>query len=303
MANNDITFVKKQGGLGRPLAGEDHISGLLFYSDATLPTGFVLFGSTPLRLTSSPSFFWDNTLKRLGIGTTSPYAPLSVVGQIVGEFFTATSTTATSTFAGNVSLPSTKAGGENTFDSTNRLLLNSYQRAEDPGNYGEVLRAYSRSDRSKQMFAWYKAFASSTVTFTDVGDVWNATGHTLEDTERVVLTTTGTLPTGYSVGTVDDYGATTGSVYYVINATADTFQLSETKGGSAVVGTGTGSGTIRFVGVPQLKAWIGWHHKPNDTSDPLDPHDHISIETIDALLDLRTMVQGFYRPRLRMLSV
>jgi len=40
MANNDVTFVKKQGGLGRPLAGEDHISGLLFYSDATLPTGF-----------------------------------------------------------------------------------------------------------------------------------------------------------------------------------------------------------------------------------------------------------------------
>lgn len=38
--SNDITFVKKQGGLGRPLAGEDHISGLLFYSDATLPTGF-----------------------------------------------------------------------------------------------------------------------------------------------------------------------------------------------------------------------------------------------------------------------
>ena len=31
-----------------------------------------------------------------GIGTTSPYAKLSVVGQVVGEYFTATSTTATS---------------------------------------------------------------------------------------------------------------------------------------------------------------------------------------------------------------
>lgn len=37
---NDVVFIKGQGGLGRPLAGEDHISGLLFYSDATLPTGF-----------------------------------------------------------------------------------------------------------------------------------------------------------------------------------------------------------------------------------------------------------------------
>lgn len=36
---NDVVFIKKQGGLGRPLAGEDHISGLLFYS-ASLPSGF-----------------------------------------------------------------------------------------------------------------------------------------------------------------------------------------------------------------------------------------------------------------------
>lgn len=48
-----------------------------------------------------------NTTK-VGIGTTSPYAPLSVVGQIVGEYFTATSSTATSTFAGDVTLPHDK---------------------------------------------------------------------------------------------------------------------------------------------------------------------------------------------------
>ncbi|MES3031034.1 MAG: hypothetical protein V4697_01320, partial [Patescibacteria group bacterium] len=38
----------------------------------------------------------------VGIGTTSPYAKLSVTGQIVGEYFTATSTTATSTFSGGL---------------------------------------------------------------------------------------------------------------------------------------------------------------------------------------------------------
>ena len=37
---NGITFVKGQGGLGRPLAGEDHISAYLHYTSATLPTGF-----------------------------------------------------------------------------------------------------------------------------------------------------------------------------------------------------------------------------------------------------------------------
>lgn len=50
MSLNDIIFVKGQGGLGRPLAGEDFISSLLFYT-ASLPSGFSssnrikLFGS------------------------------------------------------------------------------------------------------------------------------------------------------------------------------------------------------------------------------------------------------------------
>lgn len=39
MVLNNITFNLGQGGLGRPLPGEDYISGLLFYS-GTLPSGF-----------------------------------------------------------------------------------------------------------------------------------------------------------------------------------------------------------------------------------------------------------------------
>jgi hypothetical protein len=39
MALNNISFVKGKGGLGRPLAGKDYISGLLFYTN-TLPSGF-----------------------------------------------------------------------------------------------------------------------------------------------------------------------------------------------------------------------------------------------------------------------
>ena len=40
----------------------------------------------------------------LGIGTSSPYAKLSVVGQVVAPYYTATSTTATSTFAGGLTV-------------------------------------------------------------------------------------------------------------------------------------------------------------------------------------------------------
>lgn len=39
MALNDIVFIKGQGGLGRPLPGQDFISGMIFFS-ATLPSGF-----------------------------------------------------------------------------------------------------------------------------------------------------------------------------------------------------------------------------------------------------------------------
>lgn len=39
MALNDVVFQKGQGGLGRPLPGSDHISGIIFYT-STLPSGF-----------------------------------------------------------------------------------------------------------------------------------------------------------------------------------------------------------------------------------------------------------------------
>ena len=40
MAFNNVTFNKGRGGLGRASAGTDYVSGLLFYTGATLPTGF-----------------------------------------------------------------------------------------------------------------------------------------------------------------------------------------------------------------------------------------------------------------------
>jgi hypothetical protein len=40
MPLNEIIINKGQGGLGRPLEGSDYISGIAFYSDATLPSGF-----------------------------------------------------------------------------------------------------------------------------------------------------------------------------------------------------------------------------------------------------------------------
>ena len=37
---NDITFTRTGGGLGRPLAGGDHMSAMVFYTTGSLPSGF-----------------------------------------------------------------------------------------------------------------------------------------------------------------------------------------------------------------------------------------------------------------------
>ena len=52
--------------------------------------------------------YWDDANGRFGIGTSSPYAKLSVAGQVVGQYFTGTSA-ATSTLGGNLVLGSAKS--------------------------------------------------------------------------------------------------------------------------------------------------------------------------------------------------
>ena len=87
---NSTTIGITNGGTGTTTS----VSGGLFYSDGTV-----------FRQNSS-DLFWDNTNIRLGIGTTSPYAKLSVTGAIIGEYFNATSTTGSSIFSGKVGISS-----------------------------------------------------------------------------------------------------------------------------------------------------------------------------------------------------
>jgi hypothetical protein len=75
---------------------------------------------------------------------------------------------------------------------------------------------------------------SSTVTITIASPgVLTWASHGLPDATIVVLTTTGALPTGLTASTV----------YYVVNSTTNTFQLSATANGAPIVTTGSQSGT------------------------------------------------------------
>ncbi|MFZ2886845.1 MAG: hypothetical protein WA021_03430, partial [Minisyncoccia bacterium] len=64
------------------------------------PSFIIASSSTGVATTTLLTFLNGN----LGIGTSSPYAKLSVVGEAVASYFTATSTSATSTFAGGLNV-------------------------------------------------------------------------------------------------------------------------------------------------------------------------------------------------------
>jgi len=62
----------------------------------------------------------------VGIGTTSPYTKLSVVGEVAAQKFTATSTNATSTFNGALNIASTTAAGAGTILVNGTRFLHNY---------------------------------------------------------------------------------------------------------------------------------------------------------------------------------
>jgi hypothetical protein len=80
MALNDVTFVKGQGGLGRPLAGEDHISGFVFY----LPSETTVAGFTAGTI---KTFYSIDGLEALGIKSDSTETFTKVVWYHVSEYF------------------------------------------------------------------------------------------------------------------------------------------------------------------------------------------------------------------------
>lgn len=110
------------GGAGTWATTTSQVAGILI-NYPTTNTDVVVIGS---NASTTAEWWYDPNISTgylkglMGIGTTSPYAPLSVVGQVVGAYFTGT-TTASSTFGGGVhtsALRATGLSGCNTIDTT-----------------------------------------------------------------------------------------------------------------------------------------------------------------------------------------
>jgi len=74
------------------------------------------------------------------------------------------------------------------------------------------------------------------VTFSDAGDTVNLTAHGLSNGDEVSFTAPITNTTGISANTI----------YYVVNATTDNFQVATSDGGTALALTNNGSGRVRY---------------------------------------------------------
>lgn len=62
------------------------------------------------------------------------------------------------TLMGQIKYLSSTEGGENTSDSTTRLTLQSYQRAQSPNHFGETIRLDLMTSYAKNLIAWREAF-------------------------------------------------------------------------------------------------------------------------------------------------
>lgn len=181
----------------------------------------------------SNSFVWNNTTNSLGIGTSSPYAALSVVGEVVSSYFTATSTTATSTINGALAI----------------------------GNTGVYANA------TKNSFAVGQTDGGSTITSNGLGSIAFGNASLVTDVSNIISSGVGSLAGGNvssrdAVKVISATGAGSVALGYVSGASAASSIISSGLG-SFAMGYSTIAGTVTASG----NGSIAWGAGLSSTAD------------------------------------
>lgn len=124
--------------------------------------------------------------------------------------------------------------------------MGDYIYLRNTPNYNSTsgLRAYVNRELSKA--SWV------TFTTTNATDKIDKTAHGLSNGDSIILTTSGgDLPSGLTADTV---------IYYVVNKTADDFEVSTSIGGTKVSLADDGTGTHQYVKVSTEPGIPGIHH-------------------------------------------
>ncbi|MFA6554524.1 MAG: hypothetical protein WCS89_03370 [Candidatus Paceibacterota bacterium] len=186
-------------------------------------------------------------LGNVGIGTTSPYAKLSVVGPVVAEYFHATSTTATSTFAGGFDVGS---GGLTYEQGSGITYISSLQTSNFnfETNAGMVswVDLPTDSNAPSGTVQSYSAGLNGSSTLTIYG-ISDGAGNLQSDWPRVSIggTSAGTT-TPSSKLTVFGNGTGTGGIFELVDS-ASTTLMKVLNNGSVGIGT-TSPGTLLSLG-------------------------------------------------------
>lgn len=169
---------------------------------------------------------------------------------------------------------STADGGENTTDSTSRISLSSYQRAEYPNHFGECIRINISANRAKGMIAWRDNYTTPgsprTVAWIGAHHLANDISDPEQNHDHISLETTDTggqnLYTRLEVKydrALTGQNPTTGGLVRVVNAD---FIVDSSSG---VLGIrGSNEGRVQFGTTPDGDTTkVRWEVKKDATSE------------------------------------
>lgn len=169
---------------------------------------------------------------------------------------------------------SSDAGGENASDSTARVQLRSYQRAEYPNHFGEAVRIDIMAGRAKAMIAWRDQWTTPgsprTVAWIGAHHLANDVGDPEQNHDHISLETTDTgghnlytrLEVKFDRATTGQ-NATTGGLVRVVNADFIT------DSSSGVIGIrGSNEGRLQFGTTPDGDPTkVRWEVKKDATAE------------------------------------